>query len=254
MKKSKPILKTLRDTTSPVTRNPKQADEPSEPKVSLAESLKALAWPSALPRPGEFVDFGDTPLSSAVNGQKPLTESQLAANWANSPIVSSIRPLKEDTSKKVEPSHETEANRIYDSLTPNEATSHIEPTGPTSSPEKAPESYTGSLPPPPPPPMYKMTANGEQICTQSELVAAWDRWYIVAENWWKTFPNYPPPPVHPDAMQDKPYTTEQWFQRVDFWWSYMQTMYFSPSNAHTMPSRQYISYILDRACVDTPAP
>ena len=244
MKKSKPVLKTLRDSTSPLVKSESHSGENAEQKVSLSESLKALSWPSALPRPGEFVDFGDTPLSSALNDHKALTESQMAANWANSPIVSSIRAPKLDVSPTREHRQANDDSAQKNTL-PIETLTEDIPSGPQ---VETSATYIGSLPPPPPPPLYKMTANGEQICTQESLSAAWDRWYGVAESWWRAFPNYPPPPMHPEKMSDRPYTTDQWFQRVDFWWSYMQAMYFSPGNSSVMPSHQYVAHVLDRAC------
>mmetsp|Transcript_16157 Transcript_16157/g.25144 ORF Transcript_16157/g.25144 Transcript_16157/m.25144 type:complete len:244 (-) Transcript_16157:155-886(-) len=240
-KKTKPILQTLCELPP--------ADEASKNQFSDSFSsvngLHKLSWPSALPNPGKFIDFGDTPLSSSVNSTT-LTETQKAADWANSPIVPSIHAPKLPTRPHGSPFCDSTSDL---GLKLPDATKNIhidEAQTPLSD-----SLYVGSFPPPPPPPMYKTTANGEQICTQSELVKAWDRWYKVTEKWWTTFPNYPPPPRHPNEMPDKPYSLEQWYRRVDFWWSYMQTMYFSPGHAHDLPAPQYVTSILDRACVGT---
>ncbi|KNH09781.1 hypothetical protein XU18_0466 [Perkinsela sp. CCAP 1560/4] len=248
MKKTKPVLKTLREATAAENETKKKVVQQS---ISPLGELKTLTWPSALPNPGKFVDFGDTPLSSAVNNHVQLSEKQIAADWANSPIFSFIQPLKTtsnsvttDTTQNTEGSSGTNTGIRYSQVENHEPAGSNELSD---TPHR--DSYIGSFPPPPPPPMYKMTANGEQICTQSELTKAWDRWYTVAEQWWIAFPNYPPPPRHPKEMQDKAYTLEQWYRRIDFWWSYMQAVYFSPGNVHNMPASQYVTYILDRACV-----
>ena len=89
MQKAKPTLQTLRER-SPEAELRETETEPSTEKQLLVESSSQeirLHWPSALPRPGPFVDFGDTPSSAfptPATFSDPLPSSSVAPSHGHS--------------------------------------------------------------------------------------------------------------------------------------------------------------------------
>eukprot|EP00759_Apiculatamorpha_spiralis_P025971 PhF_6_TR29187/c0_g1_i2/m.42703 len=212
------------------------------PALPERQDSTTARWPSALPRPGHFENFGETPLGF-YNPSRASTDIWMSNT--DSPIIGTswfqrtASQTKDDISTRNTSNEEvtTESTPTTDKIVFEvKVPQTLINAGPTVTgspiittfPEVVPVVYDLPFPVPPPPPSNHVTASGASLCTPKELKSAWLQWHALAELWWKANQNYPPPPQNPDYMEDKPYQGAEWYVRTERWWTHMNTTYFLP--------------------------